>query len=77
MDPGSSDVMMVPASMTIIAAMKLQTAVMVVMNATVMVQLLPMVCKRYFLLMIRGCETVCEGTWHLSTRVFHLKLKAR
>lgn len=41
-DLGSSDVMMVPVSMTTIAVMKLQIAVMVVMKDTVMVQLLPM-----------------------------------
>jgi hypothetical protein len=40
---GSSDVMMVPVSMRIIAVMKLQIAVMVVTNATVMVRPVAMV----------------------------------
>jgi hypothetical protein len=46
--PGNSDAMMAPVSMTIIVAMKLQIAVMVVMNATVMDRLLPMVCGKHF-----------------------------
>jgi hypothetical protein len=76
-DLGSSDVMMVPVSMTIIAVMKLQIAVMVVMKATVMVHLLPMVCEQHFLLLAEGYETVCQGTWHLTARVFQFKLDGR
>lgn len=44
---GSSDVMMVPVSMTIIAVMKLQIAVMVAMKSTAMGHLLPMVCEKH------------------------------
>jgi hypothetical protein len=76
-DLGSSDVMMVPVSMMIIAVMKLQIAVMVVMKATVMVRLLPMVCGQHFSLLAEGCESVCHGTWHLTARVFHFKLDGR
>jgi hypothetical protein len=47
-DLGSSDVMMVPVSMMIIAVTKLQIAVMAVMKTTVMGQLLPMVCGKRF-----------------------------
>jgi hypothetical protein len=76
-DLGSSDVMMVPVSMTIIAVTTLQIAVMVVTKSTAMGRLLPMVCKKHFLLLAEGCDTVCQGTCHLTAIVFQFKLNGR
>jgi hypothetical protein len=45
-DLGNSDVMMVPVSRRVTAVMMLQTAEMVVMNKTVVAQLMAMVCTR-------------------------------